>query len=71
MTTSFQLRPYQREAVTATVNYFRHSDDAAVIVLPTGAGKSLVIAELARIALTPDSRIGACERTGRTESQQI
>ncbi|SFC94357.1 ATP-dependent helicase IRC3 [Pseudoalteromonas denitrificans DSM 6059] len=30
--------------------HFKQSDDAAVIVLPTGAGKSLVIAELARIA---------------------
>lgn len=46
----FTLRPYQREAVDATVEHFRHSTAPAVIVLPTGAGKSLVIAELARIA---------------------
>lgn len=32
------------------MKHFRQSDDAAVIVLPTGAGKSLVISELARIA---------------------
>ena len=32
------------------MTHFRQSDDAAVIVLPTGSGKSLVIAELARIA---------------------
>ncbi len=44
------LRPYQREAVDATVRHFRVSDAPAVIVLPTGAGKSLVIAELARLA---------------------
>jgi DNA repair protein RadD len=44
------LRPYQQEAVDATVKYFRSHDSPAVIVLPTGAGKSLVIAELAAIA---------------------
>ncbi len=47
---SYSLRPYQQDAVTATIKHFRNSDDAAVIVLPTGAGKSLVIAELARLA---------------------
>ena len=48
--TIYQLRPYQSEAVQNTVSHFKKTDDAAVIVLPTGAGKSLVIAELARIA---------------------
>lgn len=47
---TFRLRPYQQEAVQATVEHFRRTDDAAVIVLPTGAGKSLVIAELAKLA---------------------
>lgn len=47
---SFTLRPYQQEAVAATLNHFRRSQQPAVIVLPTGAGKSLVIAELARLA---------------------
>lgn len=46
----YQLRPYQQEAVQATLKHFRGSKDPAVIVLPTGAGKSLVIAELARLA---------------------
>ncbi len=50
MNAPFKLRPYQREAVDATLKHFRKSDDSAVIVLPTGAGKSLVIAELARLA---------------------
>ncbi|ALM54502.1 DEAD/DEAH box helicase [Halomonas huangheensis] len=44
------LRPYQREAVARVVEYFRGSDAPAVVVLPTGSGKSLVIAELARLA---------------------
>lgn len=46
----FKLRPYQQQAVDATLSHFRKSDESAVIVLPTGAGKSLVIAELARLA---------------------
>jgi DNA repair protein RadD len=47
---SFQLRDYQKEAVAATLKHFRQSNESAVIVLPTGSGKSLVIAELARLA---------------------
>lgn len=46
----YKLRPYQQEAVDNTLHYFRKKRDPAVIVLPTGAGKSLVIAELAKIA---------------------
>jgi DNA repair protein RadD len=46
----YQLRAYQQEAVDRTVRYFRKRRSPAVIVLPTGAGKSLVIAELAKIA---------------------
>ncbi len=45
-----QLRDYQQQAVTAVLQYFRRLSDPAVLVLPTGAGKSLVIAELARLA---------------------
>ncbi|GAB2801995.1 DEAD/DEAH box helicase [Halomonas shantousis] len=44
------LRPYQQQAVTRVVEHFRGSDEPAVVVLPTGSGKSLVIAELARLA---------------------
>lgn len=47
---AIQLRPYQREAVQAAVAHLRQSSAPACIVLPTGAGKSVVIAELARIA---------------------
>ncbi len=44
------LRDYQRQAVDAAIAHFKTSSDSAVLVLPTGAGKSIVIAELARIA---------------------
>jgi len=50
VTPSFTLRPYQQQAVDATLSHFRQSDASALLVLPTGAGKSLVIAELARLA---------------------
>lgn len=46
----YQLRPYQQEAVDATIKHFKAHSTSAVIVLPTGAGKSLVIAELAKVA---------------------
>lgn len=46
----YKLRDYQQAAVQKTLQFFRVKRDPAVIVLPTGAGKSLVIAELARIA---------------------
>ncbi len=46
----FKLRPYQQECVDATVRHFQKEITPAIVVLPTGAGKSIVIAELARIA---------------------
>jgi DNA repair protein RadD len=46
----FQLRDYQQEAVFSVLKHFRKTNESAVIVLPTGSGKSLVIAELARLA---------------------
>ena len=46
----FKLRPYQKESVDSVIKHFRATKNPAVLVLPTGAGKSLVIAELAKIA---------------------
>jgi DNA repair protein RadD len=46
----YTLRPYQQDAVKATIHYFRKHHTPAVLALSTGAGKSLIIAELARIA---------------------
>lgn len=46
----YKLRPYQQEAVDATIKHFKKTTDPAVITLPTGAGKSLVIASLAKLA---------------------
>lgn len=46
----YKLRDYQQNAVDNVIQFFKKKRDPAVVVLPTGAGKSLVIAELARIA---------------------
>ena len=46
----FELRPYQKDAVRSVIEHFRKGSDPAVVVLPTGAGKSLVIAQLAQLA---------------------
>lgn len=46
----YKLRDYQQQAVNNVVRFFQKKQEPAVVVLPTGAGKSLVIAELARIA---------------------
>jgi DNA repair protein RadD len=46
----YTLRPYQQDAVQATLRYYRRHRAPGLVVLPTGAGKSVVIAELARVA---------------------
>ncbi|MEK9754931.1 MAG: DEAD/DEAH box helicase family protein [Rhodospirillaceae bacterium] len=53
------LRPYQQEAIDAIYTYFGKWDGNPLIVLPTGTGKSVVIAEFMRGAITayPDTRI--------------
>lgn len=51
----FKLRDYQTEAVYSVFRYFdKHKAESGdpVIVLPTGTGKSLVIAEFFRLLLT-------------------
>lgn len=44
---AFKLRPYQSDSVSAGVQYLQGStNENAVIILPTGAGKSIVIANI-------------------------
>jgi DNA repair protein RadD len=45
------LRWYQNEAVEATIDYLCNESGYPLICLPTGSGKSVVIAELARRAV--------------------
>lgn len=46
---AFKLRYYQSDAVSSVIEHIRRSLASALLVLPTGAGKSLVVSELARI----------------------
>ncbi|GAB6188158.1 DEAD/DEAH box helicase [Thermopirellula anaerolimosa] len=46
-----QLRPYQQAAVEAVYEHLRTRDDNPAVVLPTAAGKSLVIAQLVQDAV--------------------
>ena len=45
------LRYYQQEAVDSVYSYLREHDDNPCIVLPTAAGKSLVLAQIAKDAV--------------------
>lgn len=44
------LRPYQQAAVSASLEHFKNSKSPAVLALPTGAGKSIIIAKLTELA---------------------
>lgn len=54
-----KLRPYQFAAVESLFAYWRHHFGNPVVVMPTGTGKSLVIAEFIRRAILkyPKTRI--------------
>lgn len=54
-----ELRYYQREAIDSIYKYFSMNTGNPLIVLPTGTGKSLVIAKFVDEAITswPDTRI--------------
>ena len=47
-----ELRPYQQEAVNAVYDYLRTRDDNPCVVLPTGTGKSLCLAQIATDAVS-------------------
>ncbi|MFO0668572.1 MAG: DEAD/DEAH box helicase family protein [Polyangiaceae bacterium] len=47
------LRPYQRDAVAAVLGARREGDRRMVVALPTGAGKTVIFSELAKLARRP------------------
>ncbi len=49
----FELRPYQREAIAAVLTARRGGVRRMVVCLPTGAGKTVIFSELARLARRP------------------
>lgn len=55
---SIQLRPYQEAALADLWQWFSERDGNPLVVLPTGAGKSLVIAEWCKLVFDTDP--GAC-----------
>jgi len=54
-----ELRPYQRAAIDGITSYFEHMHGNPLVVMPTGTGKSVVIAGFVREAFEgwPDTRI--------------
>ena len=46
---SFQPRPYQTEAIKASTDFFNDKKHGnGLVILPTGSGKSVVIANIAK-----------------------
>lgn len=45
---AYELRPYQRGAVDAAIDYLTKCVDPCLLELATGAGKSLIVAEIAK-----------------------
>ena len=52
------LRPYQEEAVNAVLAMWASETRRTAVVLPTGAGKSSVIAKLAHTSVGLGMKIG-------------
>jgi superfamily II DNA or RNA helicase len=55
--TAPELRPYQVEAIAAARERFRAGDRGTLIVLPTGTGKTVVFAEIARLTVERGRRV--------------
>lgn len=58
MSAPLQLRPYQEQSIADLWRWFSDKDGNPLVVLPTGAGKSLVIAEWCKLVFQTDP--GAC-----------
>jgi len=53
-----ELRPYQQESINAVYRHLRERDDNPCVVIPTGGGKTLVMATICRNAVTKwDGRV--------------
>ncbi|MBI1207404.1 MAG: DEAD/DEAH box helicase [Azospirillum sp.] len=54
-----KLRPYQQDAVNSLFRYFEENTGNPLVVIPTGGGKSLILADFIRRAVTqyPGTRI--------------
>lgn len=53
-----ELRDYQRESIEKTFEWLRKNDGNPLIVIPTGCGKTMIIADICRIVMHhPSTRI--------------
>lgn len=62
-----QLRPYQSESIAAVNEYLKEKQGNPCIVLPTGAGKSFVMAEMIRRWVQQCPSIRVCVLAHRAE----
>jgi superfamily II DNA or RNA helicase len=47
------LRPYQQQALEAVRDAYRRGHRSALVVMPTGTGKTVLFAEISRLAKGP------------------
>ena len=52
-----QLREYQTETISKTADSFRSDNQAPLIVLPTGAGKTVIFSEIAKRAVQKNNNV--------------
>lgn len=60
MQPAYTLRDYQQEAVDSAISWIRKNSEPALLELATGAGKSLICAELARIIIKMSGKKVLC-----------
>jgi DNA repair protein RadD len=70
---TMQLRPYQRDSISALQSYWAGGGGNGLVVIPTGGGKSIIIATLVRELLQsyPSLRIGMVTHSKELISQNF
>jgi DNA repair protein RadD len=67
-----KLRPYQTAAVAAIYKYWENSANSGLVVLPTGTGKSLIVAEVCKLTKEyPQTRIIVATHTREIIAQNF
>lgn len=54
---NYQHRDYQTAAIKAAVNWLRYKDEPAIVVIPTGGGKTIVIKEIIEQFYSQNKRV--------------
>ncbi len=57
---AFKLRDYQQDAINSCFDYLDNNDGNPILVLPTGAGKSIVVSEIFQNLLRYEGTRGLC-----------